>query len=92
MPATWKRLFGEHLEFPSTIAAPSGSQFVVPRWQILKRPRYEYAEYREWLMETRLNDHDSGRVFEFLWHVIFERTAIYCPDEYRCACDQFGRC
>lgn len=40
------------------------------------RPVSDYVHFREWIMETELEDEKSGRVMEFLWHVIFGKGAV----------------
>ena len=47
------------------------AQFAVSRKRVRDRPVDDYIWFREWLLETELDDAQSGRVFEFLWHVIF---------------------
>lgn len=51
------------------------AQFAVTKESIQLRPRSDYVSFREWLLDTLLPDHDSGRVFEYLWHIIFGKTA-----------------
>ncbi|EKG21601.1 hypothetical protein MPH_01109 [Macrophomina phaseolina MS6] len=74
MLTVWEIFFGE--KCPQVIAAPCCAQFAVSRDQIMMRPVEDYAMYRQWLMETELDDDNSGRVFEYLWHVIFGRNPV----------------
>ena len=76
MRAVWPALFGEDIEVPTKLAAACCSQFAVTGDQVRNRTREEYVKYRKWLLETELNDEVSGRVFEFLWHVIMGREAV----------------
>lgn len=95
MPELWALLFGENAVYPSggMIATPSGGEFVVARWAVLKRAKQEYEHYREFLQaDTGLDDRETTEMFQFLWHVIFGLPAVHCPDEYTCACEQFNRC
>jgi hypothetical protein len=56
----------------------------------VKRGKEKYARYLDWLYATELNDATSGRMFEYVWHIIFGRTAIYCVEEARCYKEQYG--
>ena len=71
----WGELFG-NASMPETIATPCCAQFVVSRNQVLKRPLADYQRYLDWLISTPLDDATSGRVFEYLWHVIFGQEAV----------------
>lgn len=92
MPEAWEYMFGNATEVPQAIGVPCCSQFAVSEMQVLSRPREDYIRYRNWLLETPLEDYDSGRVMEYLWHIIFRRDVLYCPELRACYCDQFGRC
>ena len=72
MPYVWPLLFGDR-DIPKVIAAACCAQFAVSRDQVRKRPLSDYEHYRNFLMETDLPDETSGRVFEYLWHIIFGR-------------------
>lgn len=52
------------------------AQFAVSREQIHRRPLQDYVSIRQWLLETELDDSLSGRVLEYLWHVIFGKEAV----------------
>ena len=52
------------------------SQFAVSKEQVLKRPKSDYETYLKWLMDTEEDDGVSGRVFEYLWHIIFGKEAV----------------
>lgn len=75
MPKAWEELFG-NTRVPSIIATPCCGQFAVSREQVLKRQRDEYEAYLDWLRRTPLDDETSGRVFEYLWHIIFGRAPV----------------
>jgi hypothetical protein len=68
------------------------AQFAVSKEAIYARPLEDYVNMRRWLMDTELDDARSGRVFEYLWHVIFGMEATFCPDEDKCYCEVYGRC
>lgn len=82
----------KQMYIPSEVGAACCAQFVVSREQVLRRPREDYIKFRQWVIETEMDDAKSGRVMEFLWHVIFGKGAVYCPDEERCYCEVYGRC
>ncbi|KAJ5381822.1 uncharacterized protein N7496_004250 [Penicillium cataractarum] len=81
-----------YMRKPEQIGAACCAQFAVSRGQVLKRPREDYVKFRQWIIDTELNDAMSGRVMEFLWHVIFGMEAVYCPDEQLCYCQVYGKC
>lgn len=91
MLGPWQ-LFFNGTEPPPVIAAPCCAQFAVSRNQVLKRPLDDYEMYRKWLLETPLDDDTSGRIFEYLWHVIFGKEPVFCPDIEECWCKVFDRC
>jgi Protein of unknown function (DUF3431) len=89
----WTHLLGgDNSSVPEIIATPCCAQFAVSRDQVLKRPLTDYLRYRRWLIDTPLTDYVSGRIFEYLWHVIFGKDPVWCPDLNQCWCEQFGRC
>jgi hypothetical protein len=83
---------GHHSSVPHTVGAACCSQFAVSKAQVRARPRTDYLRYRKWLIDTELSDDVSGRVMEYMWHMIFGKGAIWCPDHTQCWCEQFGRC
>lgn len=74
MASVWELFFGT--ECPEVIAAPCCAQFAVSRDQIMARPVEDYVLYRQWLMETELDDDNSGRVLEYTWHIIFGQEPV----------------
>ncbi|EXJ71512.1 uncharacterized protein A1O5_05320 [Cladophialophora psammophila CBS 110553] len=93
MREAWPYMFGGNsTEIPKVIAQPCCSQFAISKTQALKRSKADYEHYRQWLLDTPLDDATSGRVFEYLWHVIFGQEAVRCPPLEQCRCEQFGRC
>ncbi|THC88245.1 hypothetical protein EYZ11_012306 [Aspergillus tanneri] len=87
-PDAWRTLFST--EVPDVIGAGCCAQFAVSRDQIRQRPLQSYMNYHKWLMETTLPDDVSGRVMEYLWHIIFGRDPVYCPEMAQCYHDVFG--
>jgi len=71
----WMRIFN-NTNVPEIVAVPCCAQFAVTREQILARPLSQYLAFHRWLLETELDDDTSGRVFEYLWHIIFGQDPI----------------
>ena len=61
---------------PKKVGAACCAQFAVSKETVKKRPVKDYEEFRNWLLKTELDDGKSGRVFEFLWHIIFGMNAV----------------
>jgi hypothetical protein len=67
----YKQAFEELMpgvEVPQRVGVSCCSQFAVSRDAVLSRPREDYVRWRDWLLETPLDDDLSGRVFEYMWH------------------------
>jgi hypothetical protein len=75
MPDAWRDLFN-NTDVPHILATPCCAQFAVSSKQVQKRPLDVYKKYYTWLMETPLKDETSGRVFEYLWHVLFGQDPV----------------
>lgn len=91
MPEALQAMFGMSLlDMPPVLAAPCCSQFAVSRTQVRLRPREDYQRFWQWLVDTRLDDATSGRVFEYLWHFIFGKDPVYCPEAWVCYCENYG--
>ncbi|KAF2627865.1 hypothetical protein BU25DRAFT_431182 [Macroventuria anomochaeta] len=91
MPDAWRDLFN-NTDVPHVLATPCCAQFAVSSKQVQKRPLDVYKKYYTWLMETQLKDGTSGRVFEYLWHMLFGQDPVYCPTYEKCYCDVYNRC
>ncbi len=79
----WREIFRGTLtgkdgsdDAPSRIGAGCCAQFAVSRSRVTERPLSDYEHFRQWIMDTEKTDAKSGRVFEFLWHVIFGMEAV----------------
>lgn len=81
-----------YIRKPDQIAAACCAQFAVSKDQVRRRPHEDYVQFRQWLVNTDLTDAKSGRVMEFLWHLIFGMDSVYCPDEELCYCQVYGQC
>lgn len=75
MPDAWRDLLN-NTDVPHILATPCCAQFAVSRKQVQKRPLDDYKKYYTWLMETPLKDETSGRVFEYLWHILFGQDLV----------------
>jgi hypothetical protein len=75
MPDAWRDLFN-NTDVPHVLATPCCAQFAVSSKQVQKRPLDEYKKYYMWLMQTPLKDETSGRVFEYLWHILFGQDPV----------------
>ena len=74
------------------VATPCCAQFAVSRAQILARPKEDYEKYMKYIENTHFDDDTSGRVMEYMWHIIFGRDAVHCDNQLDCWCAVFGRC
>ncbi|KAI9805066.1 MAG: hypothetical protein M1825_000900 [Sarcosagium campestre] len=72
----WQEVFNTTEPVPELVGAACCAQFAVTRQQVHKRPRKDYERIRRWVLETDKTDAKSGRVMEFLWHVIFGQEAV----------------
>lgn len=77
---------------PSHLGAPCCAQFAVSRDQVQLRPVQTYERIRQWLWTTERIPGVSGRVLEYVWHVIFSKPDVLCPSAESCFCDKFGMC
>lgn len=77
---------------PDQMSQPCCAQFALSRDRIQATPLAQYIFYRDWLLQTELNDFGSGRTWEYLWHFVFTRKTVLCPDEFVCYCDGYGIC
>lgn len=76
----------------AVVATPCCAQFAVSRKQVQMRPKAEYERFRDLLEMTKYDDYTSGRVMEYMWHLMFGQESIFCPGTRECWCDVFGRC
>ena len=90
-PAVWRELH-PNVPVPSAISQPCCAQFAVSGERIRTHPRAEYIRYREWLLNTELEDENSGRIMEYTWQYIFTDQAEFCPSQHQCYCDGYGIC
>jgi hypothetical protein len=84
--------FFPSVPIPSQVAATCCSQFAVTAATIRLHPKEQYIKIRKWLLETRMEDYISGRVLEYMWHILFGKQAVHCPSTEDCYCKTFGKC
>lgn len=75
----FKKAFQELLpdvEVPQEVGVSCCAQFAVTRDKVRERPRDEYVRYREWLLNSPLQDSVTGRVFEYSWHSTYLPTYL----------------
>jgi hypothetical protein len=91
MADAWAELFPLK-SIPDVLAQPCCSQFALSRDKIRELPRETYSHFRDWLLRSEHRDNMSGRIFEYLWQVIFTDENTFCPNQRTCYCDGFGVC
>lgn len=67
----YKQVFEEllrELSVPVEVGVSCCAQFAVTRDTIHQRQKEDYVRFREWLLQTPLQDALSGRFFEYSWH------------------------
>jgi hypothetical protein len=90
--ATTFREFFPDEELPEEVGTTCCAQFAITKEQIQLRPVWQYEKIREWLWETSVSSGRSGRVMEYMWHILFKKSTILCPDAATCYCKTFGLC
>ena len=73
--AAWRALMRND-DVPQVVGVACCSQLAVSRDQVLRRPKTDYQHFLKWLMDTDLDDDTSGRIFEYMWHIIFGKDAV----------------
>lgn len=58
----------------------------------MKRPVWQFEKVRQWLWDTRAGSGKSGRVMEYMWHILFNKPSTLCPRAEDCFCNTFGMC
>lgn len=67
----YKQVFEELLPehpIPDEVGVSCCAQFAVTKDVIRQRPKEDYIRFRDWLLNTPLQDGLSGRFFEYSWH------------------------
>lgn len=87
----WAEIFPER-DIPSVLGQPCCAQFALSKQRIHVRSLKTYKDYRDWLLSTPFEDKISGRIWEYLWQVVFTDQAVFCPNQWSCYCDGYGVC
>ncbi|PYH47677.1 DUF3431 domain-containing protein [Aspergillus saccharolyticus JOP 1030-1] len=87
----WGEIFPDD-PIPEVLSQPCCAQFAVSRERILAIPRARFVYFRDWMLRTELSDYISGRIWEYLWQVVFTGENVVCVKEHMCYCDGFGIC
>ncbi|KAF2435406.1 hypothetical protein EJ08DRAFT_580594 [Tothia fuscella] len=87
----WMELF-PHDPMPPVLGQPCCSQFALSRDRIREVPLKEYVRLRKWILNTKLRNSMSGRIFEYLWQYLWTGSATICPSMHVCYCDGYGAC
>jgi hypothetical protein len=87
----WLELF-PHDPRPEVLGQPCCSQFALSRERIKEIPLKEYVRLRKWIINTKLRNSMSGRIFEYLWQYLWTGSATVCPSMHACYCDGYGTC
>ncbi|KAL2862080.1 hypothetical protein BJX68DRAFT_17506 [Aspergillus pseudodeflectus] len=88
---SWGEIFPDD-PIPDVLAQPCCAQFAVSRERVHAIPLARFIFYRDWVLRTQLSDYISGRIWEYLWHVVFTGQNVVCPKEHVCFCDGYGIC
>ncbi|PGH16352.1 hypothetical protein AJ80_05201 [Polytolypa hystricis UAMH7299] len=88
----WTQLFPHDEKVPEVLAQPCCAQLALSRDRVRAIPLSRFMFYRDWLLNTPLSDSISGRVWEYLWQVVFTGQQVFCPLQHVCYCDGYGLC
>lgn len=65
-----------NIDVPLRVGQACCAQFAVSKERVRQRPKSDYNHFRQWVLDTEADDDKSGRVMEFLWHIIFGMEAV----------------
>ena len=91
LPGTWHELFPSK-PVPQVLSQGCCAQFALSKNRVLSIPLSRYVFCRDWVLKTPLSDYISGRIWEYLWQLLFTGESTYCPAEDTCHCQGFGVC
>ena len=78
----WQELFeGSVGSVPQYVHSPCCAEFVVSKERIQARPLSFYQNCLTWLEATHSERYWAGRIFEYVWHVMFGEPALYYAPE-----------
>lgn len=74
----WQELFAKSLgPLPEYVHSPCCAEFVVSKERIQSRPLRFYEDCLSWVEEASADRYWAGRIFEYMWHIIFGEPAMY---------------
>lgn len=79
-------------DMPELVGTTCCAQFVVTKETITNIPLQTWELARQWLWETEIGDLKSGKVMEFMWHILMGQPDLLCPNAEECYCRTFGLC
>lgn len=88
---SWLEIF-PNTTVPLVLSQPCCGQFALSKDKIRSIAREKYIYYRDWVLESKLPDNLTGRVWEYLYQVVFAGVNEFCPKEHLCYCDGYGVC
>lgn len=90
----WRRVLQPHGfgELPALLEAACCAQFFVSKAAILQHSRAFYQALLGEISRREGSGEEVGMVFEYLWHIIFSRQAVLCPDYNECQCEVYNIC
>lgn len=88
---SWQELFPSE-PLPEALGQACCAQFALSKERVLSIPLSRFVFYRDWISRTPLSDYVSGRIWEYLWQLLFTGNSIHCPSEEICHCQGFGIC
>jgi len=91
MKQAWQGLH-PGVPLPAAVAQPCCGQFAASRDRIRSVPRKRWVHFRDWLLETELDDYHSGRIWEYNWQFVLAGRAVFCPAMDTCYCRGYGIC
>ncbi|KAF7193686.1 hypothetical protein HII31_05032 [Pseudocercospora fuligena] len=73
----WMQVFEvEESQVPEMLAQPCCSQFAVTKERIRDLPKEKYEHFRDWLLASQLTDYVTGRIFEYFWQYMLNKTPV----------------
>ena len=88
----WNDLHGIDIEIPETLATACCAQFAASRASLQAVPLERWRHYRQWLLDTPLDDGISGRIWEFTWQFVLTGQPVVCPAIEHCYCGGYRLC
>lgn len=79
-------------DVPDVLSQHCCGQFALSRERVLQIPQKQLVKYRQWMLDTRYVNKESGYFWEYLWQFVLTGRPVYCPDKNVCFCDGFGYC